>query len=406
MPLRLRIPTTFAPIVALLVAACADEPTVAPPTTAANPLFARYVAVGNSITAGFQSAGINDSTQRRAYPALLARQMGTDYVYPALAGRGCPPPLADFTTQARVGANLGATASTCDLRDPSSLARPLNNVAVPGATSFDPNSANGPASNTLTFLVLGGKSQVDRAIDARPTFVTVGIVGNDILSAVSSGVLVTPAGVPTFTPPVQYAQNYAAIVNRLRDAGAQGGVLQSTVDLLGTPVVVSSVITQNPQLIQVLSVILGVRLTVHPSCTGSRALFSVELLNRIRSGEHPPIVACAKNSVPGTPVGDAFVLDEEEQATVNTAITQYNTYIRLKADSLGWAYYDINPTLRELRANGNIAQVPDLTSRLTPFGPYMSLDPVHPGNLGHQRIANDLIAIINQKYGTTLARVP
>jgi lysophospholipase L1-like esterase len=390
----------------LLLAACAGEPTLVPATTPVNPLFERYVALGNSITAGFQSAGINDSTQRRAYPSLLARQMGTDYVYPALAGRGCPPPVADFTTQARVGANLGATASTCDLRDPASLARPLNNVSVPGATSADPNSANGPASNTLTFLVLGGKSQVDRAIEARPTFVTVGIVGNDLLGAVASGVLVTPAGTPTFTPPVQYAQNYAAIVNRLRDAGVRGGVLQATVDLLGTPAVVPSVITQNAQLVLVLSSVLGVRLTVHPTCTGSRALLSVELFNRIRSGEHPPIVACAKNAVPGTPVGDAFVIDEEEQATIATTIAQYNSYIRLKADSLGWAYYDINPTLRELRATGNINVVPDLTSRGAPFGPFMSLDPVHPGNLGHARIANDLIAVINQKYGTALARVP
>lgn len=390
-----------------VLAACGDSPSALPPTpTPVNPLFERYVALGNSITAGFQSSGINDSTQRRAYPALLARQMNTAYVYPSLAGRGCPPPVADFTTQARVGATLGATASTCDLRDPASTRAPLNNVAVPGATSADPNSANGPASNPLTFLILGGKSQVDRALEARPTFVTVGIVGNDILSAAGSGVLVTTGGQPTFTPPTVFAQNYAAIVNRLRDAQVRGGVLQANVDVLNSPLFIASIITQNAQLVQVLSALLGTRLTIHPSCAGSRALLAVELLNRIRSGEHPPIVACAKNAVPGTPVGDVFVLDEEEQATVSTALTQYNAYIRAKADSLGWAYYDINPTLRELRGNGNIALVPDLTSRGAPFGPFMSLDPVHPGNLAHQRIANDLIAIINQKYGTTLARIP
>ena len=32
-----------------------------------DPLFERYVSMGNSITAGFQSAGINDSTQGQAY---------------------------------------------------------------------------------------------------------------------------------------------------------------------------------------------------------------------------------------------------------------------------------------------------------------------------------------------------
>ena len=35
-------------------------------------IFDQYVAIGNSITAGYQSGGLIDSTQRRAYPFLLA----------------------------------------------------------------------------------------------------------------------------------------------------------------------------------------------------------------------------------------------------------------------------------------------------------------------------------------------
>src|SRR6185436_602941 len=72
----------------------------------ANPIFQSYVALGNSITAGFQSDGINDSTQSRSYAVLLARQMGTRFAYPSLVNPGCRPPIANFTTQARVG---GAT---------------------------------------------------------------------------------------------------------------------------------------------------------------------------------------------------------------------------------------------------------------------------------------------------------
>jgi len=54
---------------------------------------ASYVALGNSITAGYQSGGINDSTQRQSYALLLARQMGTRYAYPALTMPGCAPPI-------------------------------------------------------------------------------------------------------------------------------------------------------------------------------------------------------------------------------------------------------------------------------------------------------------------------
>src|SRR5262249_17428624 len=61
-----------------------------------NPIFTSYVALGNSLTAGFQSGGINDSTQKQSYALLLARSMGTRYAYPSLTMPGCPPPLNNF----------------------------------------------------------------------------------------------------------------------------------------------------------------------------------------------------------------------------------------------------------------------------------------------------------------------
>jgi hypothetical protein len=48
-------------------------------------MFRNYVAIGNSITAGYQSSGINDSTQAQSYAVLVARQMGTRFAFPALA---------------------------------------------------------------------------------------------------------------------------------------------------------------------------------------------------------------------------------------------------------------------------------------------------------------------------------
>src|SRR6478672_13121772 len=108
---------------------------VNPPATGA--MFSSYVALGNSITAGFQSNGINDSTQRQSYARLLATQMGTQYHYAALAGRGCTPPIANGLTGALVA---NAPAGTCDLRAAASVTDILNNVAVPGARVLDPTS--------------------------------------------------------------------------------------------------------------------------------------------------------------------------------------------------------------------------------------------------------------------------
>jgi hypothetical protein len=114
-----------------LVAACrADEslkPPAPPPVPSGGALFQRYVSLGNSITAGYQSAGINDSTQKRSYAVLLSQAMGTSFVYPSLLGRGCTPPLTNNVTQARVG---GGTGTTCDLRANNLVP---SNLAVPGA---------------------------------------------------------------------------------------------------------------------------------------------------------------------------------------------------------------------------------------------------------------------------------
>src|SRR5436190_23781053 len=94
---------------ALLVACDANRDAVGP-TNLNSDIFRSYVAIGNSITAGWQSGGINDSTQQQAYPRLLATQMGTGYRYPSLVSPGCPPPVNNFQTQSRVAS---ATATTC-----------------------------------------------------------------------------------------------------------------------------------------------------------------------------------------------------------------------------------------------------------------------------------------------------
>src|SRR5262245_24196105 len=87
--------------IAATVFACTSDADVLGPGVVDN-LFQSYVAIGNSITAGFQSDGINDSTQQQAYPGLLAHQMKTRYAFPSLNMPGCRPPLTNFATQARV----------------------------------------------------------------------------------------------------------------------------------------------------------------------------------------------------------------------------------------------------------------------------------------------------------------
>ena len=126
---KLRVGAMTAAALTLAAVGCTDDAISVLQPKPADPIFHTYVALGNSITAGYQSSGINDSTQRESYARIVAAQMHTGYVYPKLLGFGCAPPVNNFLTQSRVG-GAGSTATTCGLRDPSTTVLVQNNVAV------------------------------------------------------------------------------------------------------------------------------------------------------------------------------------------------------------------------------------------------------------------------------------
>jgi len=369
-----------------------------------NLLFDTYVAIGNSITAGFQSDGINDSTQRQAYPLLVARQMGTRYAFASLKMPGCRPPINNFQTQTRVTlpGQPASTSTTCALRDTNSITAILNNVAVPGITSSQPTIPFDTNSSVLWQLILGGKPMIQKALDAGPTFATVWVGNNDVLAP---AVLGQPAAA---TSQANFVANYSKLINQLV-AGARGvkGVLIGVVQVTNAPVLFTAQALQNPAFVAGLSAIAGKPLVVDPiTCTPtSTSLIALPMFAQIRAGVLPPIVACAKTPTP--PIGDIFVLDPVEQVQVKAIVDGYNGYIKAKADSIGFGYYDPNVTLARLATQDAVlgSHVPNLASPTATFGQFVTLDGVHPSGATHVQVANDLMAVINAKYGTHLAAI-
>ena len=408
--LRLTTLTRVAALGAVVaLAACSDnKQLLGPSTPVGGDIFKSYVAIGNSITAGYQSSGINDSTQRQSYARLLAIQMGTQYHYAALAKPGCPAPIANTQTGARVG---GASAPPCALRIGSSVTDILNNVAVPGARVLDPTSSSTVASNALTTFILGGKSQVQRALDARPTFVSIWIGNNDVLEAGASGIIVPMAGVSPgiVSTQTQFQTSYDAMIKQLVDSEPNlKGVLIGVVQVAGIPLMQSgALIFSSPAIQAGINQVAGQPVTIHSNCNGSASLVSVpQLIPLIRSGAHPALISCDPGVVPGTLVGDLFVLDATELATLGAAIAGYNTYIQTKAAAIGFAYYDPNVLLAAKKASGEIPPFPNFASTNQTFGTFISLDGVHPAAAAHKVIANELIGVINAKYGTSVALLP
>ena len=387
------------------LAACSStKDVVTAPPAAAGAMFDTYVALGNSITAGYQSGGINDSTQKESYAVLLASAAGTRFAVPALAQPGCPPPIDNFQTQHRVG---GGTSTTCAFRDPASVTATINNLAVPGATSADPTASSSPSANTLTQLVLGGESQVQRALDADPTFVSVWIGNNDVLEAAVTGMLTPTEGVsPGLTPTDQFITQYDSMITALKTAPhLQGGVLVGVVDVTNVPILFPAAALANPQFKAGFDQFADTTTTVLPNCTASTSLISFLIVAQIRARTHPPIIGCEKNSVPGTPVGDIFVLDADEQATIHSTVAAYNAEIAKQASDANFAYVDPNPALVTLKQSNGIPLVPNLADPIHPFGTYISLDGIHPAGPAHVLLANLLIDAINAKYGTSISPV-
>ena len=380
---------------ATVAAACSDKAEVLKPTADAR-ILDRYVALGNSITAGYQSSGINDSTQRESYARLLAIQAGTDYVYASLPPT-CAPPLASFQTGQRVNA-----PGACGL--PVSYPY-LNNVAVPGALAADFATNYTASYSGLTSLILGGKSQWRRAMDVSPTFATVWLGNNDVLAAGAAGVLAPTAGVsPGVTPVATFISQYKAGADSL-GARVPRGVLIGVVNVSQIPLLFpAESLLNNPTFKAQFDAARGGATTVLPNCGGSGALVSLAALQSAAGRGAVATISCVKNS-PVAGAGETFILDATEQASLATTVAAYNAYIAAKADTMGYAYVDPNPVLAALRTSNKIPKLPVFTSA-KPFGEYISLDGVHPALPAHQLFANLLIDAINAKYGTTIPKLP
>jgi hypothetical protein len=398
-----RAATTFALIGAVVgLASCDPDNTdvMGPKPSHGDGMFQRYVSLGNSIAAGYQSDGINDNTQKQSFPYLLAQAMGTRFAYPALTVPGCPPPITNFQTGARLG---GTSAPPCALRIATSATDILNNVAVPGAETFDATMTVGPKANILTTLVLGGKTQVQRALDANPTFVSVELGPNNVLGASLSGLLTATPGVTTgLTTVANFITSYDAITKQLTDSVHDlKGVIINVPNITVIPALIPGQVLAQPAAGLALNAATGKTVVVNPNCATTTSLISLLIINAIKGGTHPATISCDKAPAPTYPLlGDIFVLDAAEQATVTTTVNGYNSYLSTKANDLGFAYYDLNAALTALRGTADVKTIVDFASATNPCGLAISLDCVHPSARGSALIANGIIAAINTKYPT------
>jgi len=378
-----------------------------------DPLFAHYVAFGNSLTAGFQSAGINDSTQIQSYARRLAIQMHTPFYQPLMARPGCPPPYTNVFLQARVG-GASSNDSTCALRLVQQPTPPyINDVAVPGAGSQDPTSNLAPGSNPniLTSFMLGGLTQIGMARRVMPTFVTVWIGNNDVLGALTD--MSNPGDTTEVTDTSAFKVAYGALLDSLQAIGSvKGGVLIGVADVVQIPYASLGMYYLGVKTTQLAAL---PSFQVSPDCAPS-ALGGVGDSSLVPFWYGLGLIQAAE----ANPAGGPFTLDcaldndviiKPELIKLHNAVVAYNNFISAQATAKGYAFLDPNIALAALKADTTQVAYfphapPDPRAATAPFGTAFSFDGVHPSSATHKLIANTLIQVINTKYGTALAAIP
>jgi lysophospholipase L1-like esterase len=409
--MKLRYLAGFLGLALPLAAGCrSDEALNAPDLSNNGGLLQRYVAMGNSITAGFQSGGINDSTQLQSYAVVFATQAKAPFFEPLLNKPGCPPPFDINSTNPphRLG---GGSSTDCSLRNATPLPY-VSDVAVPGVTSFGIESNTSPfgGTNALTQFILGGRTQVKAMMDAHPTFVSVWIGNNDVLGSLTNSS--NPGDPALVTPNAVFADNYAPILDSIQKVGAKAVLIGvSDVSLIpysssgatywcikNQPACGFTTPAPFPTTFQV-ALNCAPKAAV-PTSNGDSVLVpwvvGVPKLAAAQAGATTTLDCSVDNEV---------VLPSEYKI-LRDAVQGYNAYIAGAARQRAWAYVDISALAAYKADPTKIASFPTLpTGPSQPnvlFGSYYTLDGVHPSAAFHRIFADSIISAVNRTYGTTI----
>jgi phospholipase/lecithinase/hemolysin len=222
--------------------------------------FSNYVALGNSLTAGLADGALYITAQENSYPNILSKQFafagGGDFTQPLMSDNTggfsndpitFPPRFVlVFDADGKPVGPATYTGAVPSTDFTNNLASSFNNMGVPGAKSFHlaaPRYGNVSGVQTgsanpyyARFASSATATIIGDAVAQDPTFFSLWIGNNDILSyATSGGVGADNNEVPNLDP-FSYSSNditnttvfadvYSQLIDALTAKGAKGVVL-------------------------------------------------------------------------------------------------------------------------------------------------------------------------------------
>ncbi len=346
---------------------------------------------------------------------------------------------------------------------------PINNLGVPGlrmsqietTTLGNPNSTSGAYNSLFERLQPDGltnQTYLARVAASRPTFFTCWLGNNDVLGYSTSGGATAALDPDTYglTDTAVFRRRAYKLIDSLTVRGAKGvvGLIPNVTAIpffnaVG-PNVKAKMASINATELIITTGAFGVIPVVSPptlrktilasdikTATGGRQLFTLtaggyvpligerrgkywlDFYNQIESGLRSSGFAISFNDFTTTlqldttqrfglslqnPWPSTLILDDEEQQSVQARTAYFNLVMRKKAESKNLAVFDAYTFFDRVSREGTVTSATNnTTSYIT--GNLFSLDGVHPTPRGYAVIANEMLRIINVKYGSTLPQL-
>jgi lysophospholipase L1-like esterase len=371
--------------------------------------------------------------QQRSYPKLVADALGiSDFQQPLISERALGAPGSTGTCLGAVVAGGTITVgpvSQQGVPTNATLARPYDNLGIPGANAADlvdlrtanpgGNTANRTAAAILRNFPGGpfeGRNAVEEANLLSPDLVTVWIGPNDVLGAALAGAAID--GV-TLTPASVFETKYAQILSGLRATGRTMVVLNvqdvTALPFVRTiPPVVVNPTTREPVLVNGNPVpLLGPRTTSTcstPPCPipsntlvtlGASALLAQGLgIPASLGGTGLPLPD--GSFTPPATLNQGVLLYADEVTLILQRTAEINSRIATVASAFGATVLDTHAIFDQIVQDNHGYEVGGGIVVTAAFltGGIFSADGFHASNIGYAIVAKEILDHLNAANGT------
>ncbi len=421
----------------------------------------KIVAVGNSLTAGYQSAGLRRDFQEHSYPYLIAKQLGKadEFEMPWIEAPGIGS--TELTDPNYVAGPLEMTAegpkvldSTLITQVPTLLSnallpRPYDNLAVPGADLNDAlNTLTSEGNGNAFFDIvlrnpnLGNTSMIQQAIMLNPTLIFLWLGNNDVLGAALNG-----GDLDAITSQSDFQSRLNSVLSQLRsntsafivmgnvpyvtdipfvntldgifvDFGALGKLpvmfdsnfqpidFDPSDGVLYLPLQTAETNVEHITL-PYLSIYseTGIGIPDSADIADFLQLLGQDQATAAATAQQLVLGIKANGLNPtGIPMPGNLTITTDEAQSIKDAIDGFNATIAQLAQTYQVAVFNANAMLTQLNESG----IDGYTGKyvlLDPVNTAFSLDGVHPNNAGYAIVANQFIGILNQALGLNIPSI-